>query len=417
MAQMKNADIVAAQIEKLRSKVPILFERDETFYSTIRKVEKHDVSSKKMRIPLQVSSGGNFGHYNPDGGGLGRGSGLAVVQALLPAVHLRHAVEWTELSEIASSSKSKAVINAFRKNLADGMKEFRRYVDALCMTEGDGVLGTISAVTGSNKVYTMSNDGFDVRLLRKGQKVSVYNSALSTRRGSVDITKYDSENKQITIETAQSGAVATDKLVVDGLTATPPVSLLGVLYHHSNASTGNWLELNRATYPEIRANRVNAGGSSFSLPFARLAINKIGERLGMKKRSKSVSAWMHPAQVQAYEELGQLVSFIQKSKKEEGLNLYFGEGGMQMAGAMIKEHYSWNKKRIDFVNTDTWLRAEMRPPGFYGNQHGKKIFEVRDTSGGVTAAWIYYLTASFNLAVDNPPCISYVDNLEIPEGY
>ena len=411
---MNNADVVAAQMEKLRTKVPILFERDETFYSTINKVEKHDVSTKKMRIPLQMSSGGNFGHYDPDGGGLGRGSGLVIKEALLSPVHLRHAVEWTELSEIATSKKSKSVINAFRKNLADGMKEFRRYADALCMTEGNGVLGTIASVSGTT--YTMESDGFDVRLLRKGQKVSVYNSALTTRRGSATITKIDSEAKTVTIDASVAGDTGTDKLVVDGLTGTPPVSLLGVLYHHSNSSTGNWLELSRADYPEVRANRVNAGNSSFTLPYARLAINKIGERLGMKKRDKNVMAWMHPAQAQSYEELGQLISFIQKTKKEEGLDLYFGES-KQMAGATVKEHYSWNKKRIDFVNKETWLRAELRPPGFYGNQHGKKIFEVRSTDGGVAAAWVYYLTASFNLAIDNPPCVSYVDNLEIPEGY
>ena len=409
-----NADVVAAQIEKLRTKVPLLFERDETFYSTIRKVEKHDVSSKKMRIPLQMSSGGSFGHYDPDGGGLGRGTGLKIEEAMLPAIHLRHAVEWTELSEMATNKKTKSVINAFRKNLADGMKEFRRYVDALCMSAGDGVLGTISNVSGTT--YTMSDDGFDVRLLRKGQKVSVYNSGLTTRRGSATITSIDTEAKTVTIDASVSGDTNTDKLVVDGLTATPPVSLLGVLYHHSNSSTGSWLELDRSDFPEIRANRVNAGDSSFSLPYARLAVNKIGQRLGMKMREKNVMAWMHPAQAQAYEELGQLVSFIQKTKKEEGLNLYFGES-KQMAGAMVKEHYSWNKKRIDFVNKEVWLRAEMRVPGFYGNQHGKKIFEIRSTDGGVAAAWVYYLTASFNLAVDNPPCISYVDNLEIPQGY
>ena len=414
MAQMNNADVVAAQMEKLRSKIPTLFERDETFYSTIRKVEKHDVSTKKMRIPLQISSGGNFGHYNPDGGGLGRGSGLLIKEALLAPVHLRHAVEWTELSEIATNKKTKSVINAFRKNLADGMKEFRRYVDSLCMTEGDGVLATVGSVSGTT--ITMASDGYDIRLLRKGQIVSVYNAGLTSRRGSATITKYDSDNKQVTFDAAVSGTAATDKLVVDGLTATPPVSLLGVLYHHSNSSTGNWLELSRADYPEVRANRVNAGGSSFTLPYARLAINKIGERLGMKKRDKNVKAWMHPAQAQAYEELGQLVSFIQKTKKDDALNLYFGES-KQMAGADVMEHYSWNKKRIDFVNQETWLRSEMRPPGFYGNQHGKKIFEVRSTDGGVAAAWVYYLTAAFNLAVDNPPCISYVDNLEITEGY
>jgi hypothetical protein len=77
------------------------------------------------------------------------------------------------------------------------------------------------------------------------------------------------------------------------------LGLFGLPYHHSNASTGTWLGFNRATTPEIRANRVNAAGG-LALPFARLAINKIGDRIGMDTQIQ-VEAWMHPAQKQAYE--------------------------------------------------------------------------------------------------------------------
>lgn len=33
------------------------------------------VSSRSMRIPIELRPGGNFGHFNPEGGSLGRGSG------------------------------------------------------------------------------------------------------------------------------------------------------------------------------------------------------------------------------------------------------------------------------------------------------------------------------------------------------
>jgi hypothetical protein len=202
--------------------------------------------------------------------------------------------------------------------------------------------------------------------------------------------------------------------VISGVTATPPVSLLGVPYHHSNASTGTWLGFDRATTPEIRANRVDALGAALALPFPRVAINKIGDRLGMDSIVK-VTAWMHPCQKQAYEELGQLVSVIQKAPRQEGLDLYFNDN-MQMAGAPIKTSFSWDKKRIDFIVNEVWGRAEMNAPGFY-TVDGRKIFELRGASGGVATAQIFYITASFNLFINNPAACSYIDNLAVPTGY
>jgi hypothetical protein len=188
------------------------------------------------------------------------------------------------------------------------------------MTGGNGVLGVISAVTintpAGYDTITLGTDGFGAKLLRFGQKVHVYDTTLATKRttAALAITFHDLANKQVRIVTGTSGITATDKLVVDGVSGASPASLLGVPYHHSNASTGTWLGFDRAATPEIRANAVSAS-AALTLPFPRLALNKIGDRAGIDNNYK-VEAWMHPCQQQAYEELGQLVSILNKGKGE-----------------------------------------------------------------------------------------------------
>jgi len=416
MAQTE-ANVLGVELERVSPKVPTLFDRDATFFATIEKRPVETVSNRDMRLPLEIRPGGNFGHFDPDDGDLGLGDGPTFDKAVVNTVHLRHAVQWTKKSEWATDDSRKAVLNTFRNLLAKSMAEFRRNVDSLCMTGGDGVLGTISAVSTSAGVdtYTLGTDGFGARLLRFGQTINVYDSTLATNRtvgAEKKISFHDLVGKQIKVP-AVTGATAGDKIVVSGLSATPPVSLLGVPYHHSSASTGTWLGFNRANTPEIRANNVNAAGA-LALPHARLALNKIGDRVGMDYNVK-VTAWMHPAQKQAYEELGQLVSVINKTSKDDNLNLYFGDG-MQLAGAPIRTSFSWDKTRIDFVNMDVWGRAEMHPAGFY-TVDGRKIFELRGASGGVKTSQIFYITCSFNLFVNNPAATSFISGLTVPAGY
>ncbi|MGC1967852.1 MAG: hypothetical protein WA673_15425 [Candidatus Acidiferrales bacterium] len=76
MAQMQNAQSVALQLEKVRDKLPLLYERDDILLTMIQQrgdVER--VSSRNMRLPLQIRAGGKAGLVNMDGGDLGRGSG------------------------------------------------------------------------------------------------------------------------------------------------------------------------------------------------------------------------------------------------------------------------------------------------------------------------------------------------------
>lgn len=418
MAAVTETQVVAVELEKTVSKVPTLFDWDDVFYSTISKgTDVQVISNRDMRIPLEISPGGDFGFYDPDGGDLGRGSSIDYDKAVISSVHFKMGVEWTKLSDWATDSPKKAVLNTFRRRLAKSMSEFRRNVDSACMTAGTGVLANPSAVsigtgTDGGDVWTVpATDGFGVRLLRKKLPVGIYDATLATKRGEVRVNFYDLENRVVHTTPSIAGAQATDKIISSGL-GTPPVGLFGVPYHHSNASTGTWLGFNRANTPEIRANRVNAAGA-FALPFARLAVNKIGDRVGKKLRG-NVTAWTHPAQKDAYEQTGQLVSIIQKQAQQEGLNMYFD--GMQLAGAPMEESYSWDKTRIDFVNKSLWGRAELNPAGYY-TVDGQRIFPIRGSSGGLATAMIFYLVASFNLYLSNPAMGSYIDGLTIPSGY
>src|SRR5258706_329006 len=282
-----ESSIVATEIENVDSKVPLLFEREDTFYSTIEKRNVEVISSVvgptpasgaggAMRIPLEIRPGSAFGYWDPNGGDMGRGDGSLYNAATISANHFILRVEWTYQSQISTDDQRKAVINNFKRLLSKSMAEFRAQIDRQCMTAGNGVLAnpnalTIAGGTAGGDLWTVpATDGYGVRLLRFGQVVGVYDTTLATKRAEVKINFIDYPNRQVSTTPSLATAVNTDKLVASGLASASPVGLFGVPYHYSAASTGSWLGFLRANTPEIRANRVNAGGA-LALPFARLA--------------------------------------------------------------------------------------------------------------------------------------------------
>jgi len=411
-----EAQVTALELERVIPKIRVLFERDDKFYANIKKRDVEKISSRQMRVPLEIRPGGAFQYFDANGGDLGRGDGPTFDKAVLTSVFLSENIEYTKLTQWSTDDDRKSIVNAVRRLTATALDEMRRQLDSQLMQAGDGVIGTVTSDTpsGGQNVISLATDGFGARLMRYGQTVQVFDSTLATNRGSAKITTWDVENKVINL-TPQIASVGTgDKIVTNGIASpTSLPALFGVPYHHSNATTGTWLGFPRNTTPEILSNRVNAASSSLVLPFPRLAINKIGNRTGLDN-DFSPNAWMHPAQKQAYEEIGQLVSIIHKQAKEEALDMYFDS--MQMAGAPVKCSFNWDKTRIDFVTDDVWGRAEILPIGFYKTD-GRNIFEIRGPSGGVMTAEIFYMVVGMQTFVSNPPATAYIDTLAVPAGY
>lgn len=417
MPPVTESYVAAVELEKVRSKVDTAFEQDDMFFATIEKRPVEKISNRQMRVPIKIRPGGSFQYFNADGGDLGRGGGPQWEKAVLNSVFLSENIEYTKLTQWSTDDERKAVVNSVRNMTANAIDELRRQLDAQLMQTGNGAIGTATVVTagaGADTV-TLTTDGFGARLMRYGQTVQIFDSALAINRGSGVITQWDVENKTIEVTPNIAGFTTGDRIVTAGITSpTALPALYGVPYHHSNASTGTWLGLARASFPEIRSNRVNAGSAALTLPLPRLAINKIGNRIGINNQF-SPTAWMHPCQKQAYEEIGQLVSIIQKQPSEQGLNMYFG-GSFQMAGCPVKDHFNWDMTRIDFVVKEVWGRGEILPIGFYTTD-GRKIFEIRGASGGVATAEIFYLTVGMQTFVSNPAGTAYIDSLAVPSGY
>jgi len=413
-----ESQVTALELERVIPKIRTLFERDDRFYANIKKRDVEVVSQRLMRVPLEISPGGSFQYFDPNGGDLGRGGGPTCDKATLNPVYVSLNIEYTKLTQWATDNDRKAITQAVRKLTATALDELRRQLDSQLMQDGTGTVGTISTATpgAGFDTYVLTAD-FGARLVRFGQTVQVFDSTLATFRGKGQITYWDVATSTIEVTPNIAGATPTDVLVVDGLTSPASLpAMYGVPYHDSNASSGTWLGFNRATTPQIRSNRVNAGAAALSLPLARLAINAIGNRVGIDNNFKP-NAWLHPCQKQAYEDIGQAVIQIKqdnRNKSEGDLDMYFDR--MQFAGAPDKPSFSWNKKRIDFVSDEVWGRGETLPVGFYKTD-GRSIFEIRSSSGGVVASDIFYMVNGCQFFVNNPAATAYIDNLAIPSGY
>lgn len=415
-------DVIATELERTEDgPLQAAYEIDDTFYSEVEKVAGKKVSSRAMRIPLKLRPGGKFGYYDPNNGDLGTGTSTKYDKGTIIVAHMKIAVQWTLEVELGTDSSNQAVIDAVRDNMADTMDEFRRHSEAQLMQGGTGILATVTTVstTAGVDTCTCTTDGFGVKLLRFNQYVNVYNAARTVNKtpaGPVPITFLDYSNNVFKIPSV-AGILATDVILPEGLIGPTPVALYGIPYHSSNATTGSWLGMDRATTPEVVATRIDGGGADLAFPLGRLAINKLGDRVGIKAAKKlKPKIWTHPAQTAAYEQLGQLAVVINKgSSKNEGLDLYFGDN-LSIAGVPIETSFLWNKKRMDFVLMSLYGRAVMKEPGWH-TVGGRKIFEMRGPSGGVATSSVSYITADWNLYHKMPGFNVYIDNLKIPAGY
>ena len=429
MAQMQNAQTVAVQLEKVRDKLPLLYERDDILLTMIQQrgdVER--VSSRNMRLPLQIRPGGKAGLANLDGGDLGRGSGTTYDVATVSPVFFRHAVEISKLVEYASNSPEKAIENAAKREVKNAMGQFRAFLDKVMQTGGNGVLGTVSSVVTTGLPAGVAaqinlNTPPGAALFYYNQTIQFYDATLTTNRnvaGSVtsNVVLVDPFNKFIQIDAIPAGVVAGDAVVHDGLTGANPVSLFGVPYHQTNATTGTWLNLNRATYPvELATPHVAGNNAALTPSVVRLAINKVRKALGTNQVGKLI-AYTSLEQENAWEQLGISISQIIKEGaggRASDLDLLF-TGDLTMAGVPIKSSINANQARIDFLDLSHWGRAVMQDIDFY-DVGGQTVFPIYGASGGLAAAYIFYFVTGFQVWNESPRSGAYIDSLAIPTGY
>lgn len=415
MAAQNQASVAALQLEKVRSKFEILFERDNVFYSLIKqKGEAEKVSAKNMRIPLMIRSGGDAGQVSMAGADMGRGSGPEWKEATVTPIFFKFGVEINKEVEINTDSSEKAIANAAKRGVKDGMAQFRSFLDKLCQTPGNGVLATVNAGAPADPLIVDGN--FGTQLFYTGQKFSAFTANFATKRATDMTVVAKNSSTSLDIDALSAGVADDDVLTVTGLTAGGGTqqSLFGLPYHHNDAATGTWLGMDRALYPEIRTPSVDAASSALSLAQIRLALNRFVLALGADATPSDLFAYTHLAQVNAYENLATAIIRLDKTSGNEKFDLLFGKG--EMGGVPIKWSINADPTRVDFISPSHWGRAVAREIDLY-EVDGQTVFPIYGASGGLATAEIFYLYTGFQIYMTNPKMGSYIKNLTKPSGY
>lgn len=408
-----TADVVALQMEAIHRVLPDLYGYPDHLASKIQAKPAQKVSSREYRIPLGIGPGSRFGYVSLAGGALGRGTASVYDKAVLTPLASRIAVEINEDALKQTEGEPKSIRNLLNVEVKKAMKEMRTQHNASLQTAGDGVLATVTAAGGG--VITVAAAPFYAQLLRRRQKVCVYDSTKATNRGTAEITAINYKTSACTVDTVPGGTVATDVLLPEGVSGANPVWYYGKAYHISDAAAGTWLGFNRANEPAIRANGVNASNNALTTAPVRLALNMILQRMDTVN-PKSLRAHMHPCQLAAWEELAVLVSEIHKGSGNENVDLLFDQ--KFMAGVQIERDTQAARDRIDFIDFDAWGKIESAPVDFLKTPDGRYFTRPFDTTGGSPlAALLFHIIWFGQFFTDNPAAQAYIYSLAIPSGY
>jgi hypothetical protein len=417
MAQQLNNATLALQFEKVRDKVSLMYQLDDTLFGKIKKSELEVVSSRPTRIPMELLAGGNFQQSDPNGGDFGVGSGITLDFGTITPVYFSQAVQYSKLAEISTDSNEKAIESIASLNLKRAMDQFNTNIEALLNGDGSGTLDSVVVGSSGSAVITVNNPN----QFYDGQVIQVFASVGGANRGSVTITSVDAGAKQINLTTnAPAGTTAGDILVVAGGTGAAASSLLGVKYYQVDVNTGTVLGLNRATYPgKLKTPHVAAANQSLTQAFARQALQKMRTALGADTPFQQELIWHMNLDMEAtWENVGLVVSQVIQNQVtgSSSVDMLKHDAPKTMAGRPVVASIHATPGRIDGICLKNWGRVENKPIDFleYG---GQTLFPTYGGSGGLNASTIFYLWTGMNIYNANVRAGTFIDSIAIPTGY
>ncbi len=414
---LTNEDFVAAQLEVVRPLAPKFYEREDSLGSRMLKSTAVSQSTRDLRIPLPIRPGGKFRYLNFNGGDFGLGSGEHLEVAKLAPIEFGIVYEITDRVIFATDSPQKSAVNAVNRSVSMAMDEFKNYVDGALQGGGTGIVGYVDAgyVSGDTVAFTLP---YYAQNLREGATYGVYNSTQTTYRGLLDLVTLDLPNGEATFYAGQAATIGLtqgDVLVNEGLTATPPVGPYGLRYHHNNATSGLWLNVDRATYPQARTPTVNANDSIFTQTHVQSLIARMEMALGQEMFEGGKWAWfMHPGQLLQYMEQHITIS-------EMTLNGGGAANGnvdiVQQRKALAKIHgipviqsIHASREDVDLINFEVWLRGTYKEVGLHPIGNSTKFPRVSAT-GSYGGGYLFFITCAMQFAMENPRIGGHIENL------
>ncbi len=438
------ADVLEAQIEKVRNKVQELFETTDNVAALIRKGGEAEVISQKLyRIPLVLYRGGIFRSFNADAGDMGSGSGVKVSKITAGFLYSDYVVEMSLQTMDTTATSGQSVLNAFAYNFKNAMKELQTMDDIVFHTNGTGVItssvgasanSTWGSSSNTTLTFAAATDSVGVSRVRPGMAVDVYSNDLTTKRSTTNpqqlfVDHVDYTNKIVYLSDVVTAVANTDVLAIAGLSATLasfqstwPLagdSFRHGLYYVNDANSSNYfLGQLKSNITELLANNVSANAlltHAHGLQLQDQIINRRDE-----SAFSGLVGIAHMAQRAQVYNIGIALSEWYRGSSDKMIDVM--PSGIKysdtfpFAGVTCKVDKRQDKSRIDFIIPKLWGRAMLHDTKFHDVQ-GRTVFESRTSTGTLKAAVHFILTQAFDYYSVDPGAQGYISNLTVPSGY
>lgn len=373
----------------------------EVYGDSISKVVPDQTKMQKL-IPFvakQKESGGTF-HipvllaYEQGFTYLAAGAGVTTLndqsagvmkdaQVLAPQIYLRSQLDFEAAARAAKGR------NAFQDATAlmfESMaKSTRRRVE-MELFHGQQGLGTVASISTNTITVTTSEWAPGNWAGSEGAVIQIYNSSLSTSRGTATIVSVDLDARTITVDSAPGGVSANDVIYWKGqVTAggTPAYAGMVGLHKALSTSSGSLFNISTATYNLWRATSYAAGSAALTFQkiqdaLARAYVRGLDEDCVLFVNPRAFGNLVTDQAALVRHKSGEIKNQVMNGSKS--IEFYALNGKVTIEPSpYVKEGYAYG------ICADAWKRVGASDVSFNVPGQGDQVFFVTPTANAVEA--------------------------------
>jgi hypothetical protein len=415
-----QAQAVALQLERVRAKVALLYPREHTFADVIQRIENDIVSSRAMRIPVQVFPGSQNAQTTFAGSDLGVGTASTYEVETTTPIGFVQATSWSLDSMWATDSNEQAVESFTKRELKNALQEFAAFQSVVQEQDSTGTIDTVLGFSSAPNIIFVNNPS----RFRGNEVYNVFSAIGGTNRGPITILSVDQLGGALYLSSGlPAGLTDGDLLLINGAPGTAAgTSINGLAYANQDVgNTGSYLGLSRASYPGVfRTPHIAANGQALTSEMGRAIVQK--RRLVNGAESEGDFVWYCGLdQEQAIEALSvqEQSVILNQVGGNKSVDPIKHDAPSSFVGRKLHVSATAVPGRLDGIDVSHWLKSSMIPGSVGGDPvplsiGGNTEFQMYGTSGGLAAAVLTYLVTFYQLASDSPRSGCYIDGLPVP---
>ena len=409
-----NASSFGAQAEYIRPKLEMMTLVASVLYKRINvRTDVKPVSTRPARIPLQPLTQGGMKIGAFDGQDLGLGSAPVETFGSLSCVSLLQPSQYTFLAEWANDENVKSIQNYVSLTHEQAPKVFAGFIDSLlALSDGSNTLDSVVSTTTNGLVVNNAN------AFQDQQPIDIWSALGGTLRGSAVIQSVDIANNTIWLTAAvPAGVTGGDLILASGSSGQANSGIFGLLYYNVAGNTGNFMGIQRSTFPgKFSTPNINRGGGAMTPASVRALFAQIILALG-EERANSAELVCHgnvEAQA-AWENVSLNVQSI-IANQSPSTDMLKKRAPTVIAGREFLVNPRAQPGRIDFLPLNEWFRIETRKEDLI-EVEGQTAFPAYGESGGIASSVLFYLAAMLQFGTGQPRLNAFYNNFAIPTGY